>query len=41
MYRHMRWAEQVILVSNKVKEMFYLFGELSNILGKRKPSSSM
>jgi len=30
----MRWAEQVNLVSNKVKEMFYLFGELSNILGK-------
>jgi len=42
MYRNMRWAKQVNLVSNKVKAMFYiLFRELSNILGKRKLSCSM
>lgn len=37
MYGYTRWAEQINLVSNKVKKIFYLFRELSNILGKRKP----
>lgn len=41
MYSNMRRLEQMNLVSNKVKKMFYLFRELRNILDKRKPSCSI